>query len=250
MAANRGASHSHVTFFILAILHSGEALLSILGRFGYTQPIPRSRVLHLLNAEYIRNMCIYNYPTICIMQTFIPDSKPHAESILKILINLNPKPEFSPQLSLLKIWNCIAYLNPGLHPDEVGSQDGGWPEIYLPYANEVWARYDKNEIDDDALYPADAQWAGLCDQLTVLTSEETERRQQLRLTMASEPLSAHILDQIDTREAMGRISVFFITRRDGTPYEQWCGRWFESFDKAERYRLEWAESLYEESIGS
>ena len=63
-----------------------------------------------------------------------------------------------------------------------------------------------------------SQWAGLCDQLESLTSEETDRRSVLRDSMAGEPLYTHILDQTDTREAMGRISVFFSYRDAEGPY--------------------------------
>lgn len=63
---------------------------------------------------------------------------------------------------ILKIWHCVAYLHAGLHPDEVDNPEGGWLDEYLLYANEVWKRHDKGEVADDALYPTDAQWAGLC----------------------------------------------------------------------------------------
>lgn len=53
--------------------------------------------------------------------------------------------------------------------------------------------------------------------------------------------------QIDTREAMGRISVFFSDRDATGPYEQWCAKWFKTFEDAECYRQQWALELYEES---
>ena len=182
------------------------------------------------------------------MKHFIPDSKQHAQSVLTTYITLNSEPRCSPEETLLKMWSCIAYLHQGLHPDEVDSPDGGWPSEFLPYANEIWSRHGKGEINDEALYPSDAQWAGLCDQLDSLTPEESKRRQQLRDSMAGEPLHAHFLDQIDTKEAMGRISAFLSYRDADGPYEQWCGEWFNNFEAAERHRQQWAQRLYEESM--
>lgn len=174
----------------------------------------------------------------------------HAQSVLNTNITLNPQAQFSSLETLLKIWNCIAYLPPGLHPDEVDSPDGGWPTEYLPYAHEIWNRHERGEINDDTLYAADAQWAGLCDQLDSLTAEESLRRQRLRDSMKDEAPYSHFLDQIDTREAMGRISAFFTYRDETGPYEKWCGEWFDTFDEAERYRQHWALTLYKKSIKS
>ncbi|CAA6679695.1 MULTISPECIES: hypothetical protein [unclassified Lentimonas] len=182
------------------------------------------------------------------MKHFIPDSKEHAQSVLTTYITLSPLPLFSPLEPLLKVWQCIAYLHPRLHPDEVDTPYGGWPNSFLPYANEIWNRHQQGELNDEALYAADAQWAGLCDQLDHPTPEQSERRQQLRVSMADETLNAHILDQIDTREAMGRISVFFAYRDNTGPYERWCGEWFDNWEEAEAYRLRWAWGLYEHSI--
>ncbi|MDQ8196283.1 hypothetical protein QEH59_17745 [Coraliomargarita sp. SDUM461004] len=149
---------------------------------------------------------------------FIPDSVYHARSVLNGLLAQHPKPEYSNSLSLLKIWHCIAYLNPGLHPDEIDNPQGGWPAQYIPYASAIWKLHDTGEINDDQLYPADAQWAGLCDQLDELTPEEAERRKALCDAMSVEPIYQHILEMIDTREAQGRISVFYTHRDSKGPY--------------------------------
>jgi hypothetical protein len=121
------------------------------------------------------------------MRHFIPDSVKHAESVLSTTMSWNPAPQFSALEPLLKIWNCIAYLHAGLHPDEIESPDGGWPNQYLLYAKEVWKRHEKGEVTDDALYPSDAQWAGLCDQLSSLSNEESQRRHQLHESMGDAP---------------------------------------------------------------
>jgi hypothetical protein len=180
------------------------------------------------------------------MKLFIPDSQKHAQSVLETYTTLFPKPKYAPLEPLLKVWHCIAYLHPSLHPDEVENPDGGWPDELIPFSIEIWKRFKNGEIKDEALYPSDAQWAGLCDQLDHLTPEQSERRQQLCASMAGEPLHAHILDQIDTREAMGRISVFFTYRDKTGPYEKWCGEWFETFKEAEDTKARWAQHIYED----
>lgn len=179
---------------------------------------------------------------------FIPDSAEHATSVLSINIARNPDPKFSPHDSLVKIWHCLTYLNPGLHPDEIANPEGGWPSQYVPYAEEILKQFEQAKLTASELYPADAQWAGLCDQLDNLTEEEATRRQALRDAMSTEPINAHILEMVDTREAFGRISVFY-THRDSTgAYERWCGEWFENWVDAEAHRLSWAQELYEKSI--
>ena len=45
------------------------------------------------------------------------------------------------------------------------------------FATEAWRR--ANELNDDELYPSDAQWAGLYDQMFIHHPEETERRVEL-----------------------------------------------------------------------
>lgn len=179
------------------------------------------------------------------MKPFIPDSKQHAESVLTTYLARNPIPKFSLTNTLNKIWHCIAYLNPGLHPDEIDNPEGGWPEPYIPYALAIWNLYNKGEINDDELYPTDAQWAGLCDQLNGLTPEEAERRNALREAMREEPIHQHILEMMDTRETLGRISVFYTHRDSEGPYEKWCGEWFNNWEDAENYRLNWATELYQ-----
>ena len=54
--------------------------------------------------------------------------------------------------------------------------DGGWPRALRRFADEAWRRAEAGEIDDAALYPCDAQWAGIFDRLKITTREETQRR--------------------------------------------------------------------------
>lgn len=53
----------------------------------------------------------------------------------------------------LDAWKAIAFLYPGLHPDEADNPDGGWPEELKPFAEEAFRRYEAGELADDQLYP-------------------------------------------------------------------------------------------------
>ncbi len=78
----------------------------------------------------------------------------------------------------------MAYLYPGLHPDGYDDSESGWPRALKRFAVEAWRRAEAGELEDEELYPSDAQWAGLYDRMKIHTSDETVRRQELaRATM-------------------------------------------------------------------
>jgi DNA (cytosine-5)-methyltransferase 1 len=93
-----------------------------------------------------------------------------------------------PKAEFLKAWSALFYLYGGLHPDgafDHGAQldhtnDGserfnrieprliapsyassGWPVVLVPLADEAWRRYELDQITDDEMYCADAQYAGM-----------------------------------------------------------------------------------------
>ena len=74
---------------------------------------------------------------------------------------------------------AVAYAFPGLHPDGYEDAGSGWPRVLKRFAAEAWRRADAGELADDELYPSDAQWAGLYDQMHTHTDDETARRFQL-----------------------------------------------------------------------
>lgn len=84
-----------------------------------------------------------------------------------------------PKDSFLRTWSSIAYLFPGLHPDEVNNPNGGWPMGPRRIASEAWRRFESGEIDEDELYPSDASWAGIFDRMVLHLPDETERRIEL-----------------------------------------------------------------------
>lgn len=63
--------------------------------------------------------------------------------------------------AFVRVWCSISFLNPGLHPDDFDSEDGGWSPDLRNYAAEAWRRYENGLISDRILYPSDATHAGL-----------------------------------------------------------------------------------------
>ena len=54
--------------------------------------------------------------------------------------------------AFLDAWKAVAFLNPGLHPDEFENPDDGWPEELKPLAEEAFRRFEIGEFSDGELY--------------------------------------------------------------------------------------------------
>ena len=113
------------------------------------------------------------------MKTFhyIPDSARTAATQLRFAL-AHPL-ETLPKSDFIRAWSSIAYLFPGLHPDGFDDADSGWPRVLRRFAAEAWRRAEAGELDDAELYPSDAQWSGLCDQIKNSTPDESLRRREL-----------------------------------------------------------------------
>ena len=108
---------------------------------------------------------------------YIPESKRDAGANLRLAL-AHPLPQLS-KVDFVRAWSSIAYLFPGLHPDGYEEADSGWSRSLLPFAAEAWRRAAADDLNDDELYPSDAQWSGLYDQLLSPTPDETARRREL-----------------------------------------------------------------------
>ena len=84
-----------------------------------------------------------------------------------------PKPDF------IRAWCAVAYIYPGLHPDGYDDAESGWPRVLKRFAAEAWRRNDAGELLDEEMYPSDAAWAGLYDQLHTTYPDEDERRAKI-----------------------------------------------------------------------
>ena len=113
------------------------------------------------------------------MKTFhyIPDSARTAAKQLRFA--LAQRLENLSKADFVRTWSSVAYLFPGLHPDGFEDADSGWPRVLRRFAAEAWRRADAGKLDDAELYPSDAQWAGLYDQIKNPTSDEVHRRREL-----------------------------------------------------------------------
>lgn len=111
-----------------------------------------------------------NHPTI---PNSVREAETELNSVLAKPMRSVAKNEF------IRAWSSLAYLHPGLHPDGYEERGSGWPAAFRPMAAEAWRRADAGELSDDELYPSDAQWCGLYDQMTSHTPEEERHRQSL-----------------------------------------------------------------------
>jgi hypothetical protein len=108
---------------------------------------------------------------------FVPGSLRTAGRDIRHAV-INPI-ELLPRTEFLRAWSSLAYLFPGLHPDDIAEPDNGLPRGLLRFVAEAWRRADLGELTEHELYPSDAQWAGLYDRMPTHTAEETERRLKL-----------------------------------------------------------------------
>ena len=92
-----------------------------------------------------------------------------------------PKPDF------IRAWCAVAYIYPGLHPDGYDDAESGWPRVLKRFAAEAWRRNDAGELLDEEMYPCDAAWSGLYDQLHTTYADEDERRVEIAARYGAAP---------------------------------------------------------------
>lgn len=118
---------------------------------------------------------------------FIPNHKHSAARELRLAMQ-QPINQLSHE-AFVRAWCSVAYLFPGLHPDGFEDADSGWPRILKRFAAEAWRRAEAGELTDEELYPSDAQWSGLYDQMFLHKPGEIKRRLALAADYG-EPLNS------------------------------------------------------------
>jgi hypothetical protein len=108
---------------------------------------------------------------------YIPESAKGAGANIRLSL-AHPLTQL-PKLEFVRAWSSIAYLFPGLHPDDFEDAESGWSRVLRRFAAEAWRRAGAGDLNDDELYPSDAQWSGLYDQMQVHLPDERHRREQL-----------------------------------------------------------------------
>jgi len=122
----------------------------------------------------------------------IPSSPEVATKTLSQWVNADSKAMArASKKELLKAWNALAYLFPGLHPDDgLHNRDSiccspelpwglpdslrkyyeqnGWPIALVGLLDELWSRYEKGEFNDEEFYCANAAKAGIMKQRELL----------------------------------------------------------------------------------
>lgn len=84
-----------------------------------------------------------------------PDPKSAAEAHTRLHQILH-SPQSLPEISVYDFmlgWVAMAYIAPGLNPDEVGDEEGGWPEAWQPVAEEAMRRFKSKGLTEEELYP-------------------------------------------------------------------------------------------------
>lgn len=84
-----------------------------------------------------------------------PDPKSSQEAhfrLHQILNTVQPLREMSYEDFMLG-WVAMAYISPGLNPDEAGTEDGGWPPSWQRVAAEAFRRFEAKELTKEELYP-------------------------------------------------------------------------------------------------
>jgi hypothetical protein len=115
----------------------------------------------------------------------IPNNLRSAGRELRLALN-QPLNKLSRE-RFLRVWNSVAYLFPGLHPDGFEDAESGWPPALKRFAAEAWRRVEAGEMSNEELYPCDAQWSGLYDRMQIREPDEMERRLKLAADYGESP---------------------------------------------------------------
>lgn len=83
----------------------------------------------------------------------VPENLKEAAACLRLVLRKRKAlPEIEHE-EFISAWSSVAFLMPGLHPDESGQDDGGWPVGWRCIAAEAFRRSEAGELNDSELYP-------------------------------------------------------------------------------------------------
>ena len=83
----------------------------------------------------------------------VPTSLNEAVDALRVALGMRGQLHDLSHEAFIAAWGAIAYIAPGLHPDEAGHSEGGWPEGWRCIAEEAFRRHEQGAIEDGELYP-------------------------------------------------------------------------------------------------
>lgn len=119
---------------------------------------------------------------------YVPCTKNDAGLIVRLSLNESVH-DFSRE-EFINVWHSIAYLHPGLHPDDYDDPDSGWPRALERFAAEAWRRFEAGELTEAELYPVDAAWSSVYDSLARPPTADESRRRTVIAALHGLPLSA------------------------------------------------------------
>lgn len=82
-----------------------------------------------------------------------PKSSEEAHARLHRILNTNQTLQKMSYEDFILGWVAMAYIAPGLNPDEAGDEHTGWPLGWRPVAAEAFRRFELKELTKEELYP-------------------------------------------------------------------------------------------------
>jgi len=110
--------------------------------------------------EYMSDSFDYDNAKLVGGLGMIPLSRRHAEEIIKAgleFVKTGTPLEVLGVPLFLKLWFALCYYYPGAHPDDCSC----WARKFQPLALEAWRLHSIHQIASSALYPVEAQRAGI-----------------------------------------------------------------------------------------
>lgn len=83
----------------------------------------------------------------------MPRTSQEAHERLQRILLQRPKIQELNHEEFMSGWIAMAYIAPGLNPDEAASEDGSWPTGWKSVAAEAFRRYGTKELTRTELYP-------------------------------------------------------------------------------------------------
>ena len=91
----------------------------------------------------------------------LPESLAEAGTALLQLLKQRKNLAKADAQTFLQGWSSLFFIAPGLHPDESGHDEGGWPVGWRCLGAEAFRRAEAGELSDNQLYPYQSAQAAL-----------------------------------------------------------------------------------------
>jgi len=82
-----------------------------------------------------------------------PESSQEAHASLRSILDHSDRIDELNDEEFIRGWVAMAYIAPGLNPDEASTDEGGWPLSWRPIAAEAFLRFADKRLTNKELYP-------------------------------------------------------------------------------------------------